>query len=65
MGLLQIVGEFGWLLFAVGHSLLSSHVQRRSKRKRKRTRRGGIRYAAGKDQTCPKELDNPNQQEVI
>ena len=24
-----------------------------------------IRYPNGKDQTCPKELDTPNQQEVV
>lgn len=46
----------------VGCSLLSSCVQRK--------RKGGgggkeIRYPDSKEQTCPKELHAPNQQEVV
>jgi hypothetical protein len=62
MGLLQTVADSGWLLFAVGHSSLSSHVQRRNKMRRKRR---GDQITCCKDQTCPKELDTHNQQEVV
>jgi hypothetical protein len=61
-----------------GHSLLSSHVQRkkkgrrrkrRRKKKRRRERRrrkeGIIRYPYSEDQICSKELNSPNQQEVV
>ena len=44
----------GWLLLVVvGCSLLSGHVQEE------------IRYPDSKDQTCPKELDGPAEQEVV
>ena len=42
-------------LVVVGHGLLSSHVQRRNKKKN----------LDDKDQTCPKIPDATNQQEVV
>jgi hypothetical protein len=45
------------LLIAVDCVLLSRHAQRRNKKK-------VDVLLNGKDQTCPKELDAPNQQGV-
>lgn len=50
--------EFGELLVAVSRGLLSSSAQRRKQQE-------DIRYPEGKDQTCSKELNIPNQQEVL
>lgn len=61
-----------WLV-AVGHSLLSSHVQRKKERKREREKeedkegkeKEEIRYLDSEDQTYPKKLDAPNQHKVV
>ena len=45
------------LLMAVGLSLLNSHAQRNKKEE--------IRYPDSEDQTCPKKLNPPNQQEAV
>ena len=47
-------GRVGGLLI----SFLSSHTQKKKQQKEE------IRYLDGKDQTCPKELNTPNQQEA-
>jgi hypothetical protein len=54
------VGGWKWLFsVAVGHSLLSSPA----KKEETTTRRNWI--SDSEDQSCPKELDAPNQQEVV
>jgi hypothetical protein len=41
-----------------GCSLLSSHAQRRNKKKK-------LDFLMGDDQSCSKELDAPNQEQVV
>ena len=56
----QEAGGGGWrlLLVAVGHGLLGSQVQKKKQQEE-------IKYPDVEDQTCPKELNAPNQQEVV
>jgi hypothetical protein len=54
--LLLVVGYCWYLLVVVGRGLLSSHEQMKTNKKK---------LDILMDQTCPKELDAPNQQEVV